>query len=50
MKTEVTKVVLMSLFFVLAAKINGQQWPEQMDLWRKKKRPGEGLWRISGVK
>jgi hypothetical protein len=35
---------------LLAAKINGQQWPEQMDLWRNKKRPGEGLWRMSGVK
>ncbi len=35
---------------VLAAELNGQRWPEQMDLRRKKKRPGEGLWRMSGVK
>jgi len=35
---------------VLAAKLNGQKWPEQMDLRRKKKRPGVGLWKMSGVK
>jgi photosystem II stability/assembly factor-like uncharacterized protein len=35
---------------LLAAKLNGQKWPEQMELRRNKKRPGEGLWRMSGVK
>jgi hypothetical protein len=33
---------------LLAAKINGQQRPEQMDLRRKKKRPGVGFLGRSG--
>jgi len=42
------RLVVLTSDLVLAAKINGQQWPEQMDLRRNKKRPGVGLLGRSG--